>query len=219
MTKIKICGVKRQETLELLGRLQVDFAGLVFAPSRRQLSPNAAGNLLRSVPNRPPAVGVFVNPTWAELEEVLACVPLAVIQFHGQESPEMCWEAARRFHLPVWKAVTVTEQGEWPDVMRSYQDAVDAFLFDTHDPLLAGGTGRRFSWQMIPLLQERACGTPCIIAGGIHESNIEELLTAHQPHMIDISSGVETNGEKDEAKIRRLIQRVREHERTASHSK
>jgi phosphoribosylanthranilate isomerase len=213
MTRIKICGVKRPETLELLGQLQVDYAGFIFAESRRQITAQAAGELLRSVDNPPPAVGVFVNPTLSELEEVLTHAPLSVIQLHGQERPAFCREVASRFQLPVWKAVAVADQSELADLLRSYQGAVEAFLFDTHDPRLAGGTGRRFSWELIPQLRQQANGTPCIVAGGINEENVEELLKSYQPHMIDISSGVETNGEKDHKKIIRFMQRVRGNDR------
>jgi phosphoribosylanthranilate isomerase len=214
MTKVKICGVKRQETLELLAELKVDYVGFLFAESRRRISAEEAGKLLRSAQYPPAAVGVFVNPTFSELEEVLSYAPLSVIQLHGTESPAFCREVADRFRLPVWKAIAVSAEERLTEVLKSYQGAVDAFLFDTHDPKQAGGTGKRFSWEVIPRLREQAKETICIIAGGINESNVGELLVDYQPQMIDISSGVETDGEKDREKIRRFMQRVRAYDHT-----
>jgi phosphoribosylanthranilate isomerase len=214
MTRIKICGVKRLDTLQLLTELGVDYIGFIFAESRRRVSPEQAGRLLRSVNGHPPAVGVFVNPTWAELDEVLRSVPLAVIQLHGEETAEFCRQVRERYSLPVWKAIPVAEPATVTASIHRYTGAADAFLFDTYDPTLPGGTGRRFSWEHIPLLQQHVADAGCIIAGGIHEANVTELLAAYRPQMIDVSSGVETDGEKDGEKIKRLVQRVREHDRT-----
>ncbi|MFP3416034.1 phosphoribosylanthranilate isomerase, partial [Bacillus sp. SIMBA_074] len=89
---MKICGIKRTETLALLKELDVDFVGLVFAPSKRKVDAQTAKSLLASVPDHPPAVGVFVNPSIEELDEILSQVPLAVVQLHGQETPAFCQE-------------------------------------------------------------------------------------------------------------------------------
>jgi phosphoribosylanthranilate isomerase len=213
MTRVKICGVKRLETLQLLTELKVHYIGFIFAESRRRISPQEAGRLLRSVDGHPPAVGVFVNPTREELDRALSDVPLNVLQLHGNETPEFCREVRERYSLPVWKAIAVADEAAVTAAISRYVGTADAFLFDTYDPKLAGGTGKRFSWEHIPFLQERAAGTRCIVAGGIEESNVSELLCKYRPQMIDVSSGVETNGEKDGEKIKRFIQRVREHDR------
>ncbi|TRY28150.1 phosphoribosylanthranilate isomerase [Brevibacillus sp. LEMMJ03] len=215
MTRIKICGVKREETLHLLARLDVDYVGLVFAESRRRVDAQTAGALLASVPDHPPAVGVFVNPTEAELEHVLAHVPLAVIQLHGQESPAFCESVRQRFSLPVWKALAVGSGEPLANVVNAYRGAADAFLFDTYDPRQAGGTGKRFSWEQILLLREWTAPAPCIIAGGINADNVAELVGGFRPAIIDVSSGVESDGEKDAEKIRQFVERVREHDRIA----
>jgi phosphoribosylanthranilate isomerase len=214
MTRIKICGVKRLDTLQLLTELGVDYIGFIFAESRRRVSPEHAGRLLGSVEGHPPAVGVFVNPSWEELEEAVGSVPLAVIQLHGDETAEFCRQVRERFSLPVWKAIAVADEAAVPALIRGYAGAADAFLFDTYDPMLPGGTGRRFSWNHIPLLRQHAAGAGCIIAGGINETNVGELLATYRPEMIDISSGVETDGEKDGEKIIRFVQRVREYDLT-----
>jgi phosphoribosylanthranilate isomerase len=213
MSKVKICGVKTVGTVRLLAELGVDYLGFVFAESRRRVTAEQAGGMLRQVPNHPAAVGVFVNPTLAELEEVLCQVPLEVIQLHGQESASFCREAAERFQRKIWKAISIDGENRLSAELERYRPAVDAFLFDTHDTKQAGGTGKRFAWTQIPQLKRQAGGRTCVIAGGINEANVRELLDRYSPAVIDVSSGVETNGEKDHEKIKSFLQRVREHGR------
>ena len=212
MTQIKICGIKRTETLALLKELDVDFVGLVFASSKRKVDAQTAKNLLASVPDHPPAVGVFVNPSIEELDEVLSQVPLAVVQLHGQESPAFCQEVQERFSIPVWKALAVGGESDAASEIERYSGVVHAFLFDSYDPSMAGGTGKRFSWEQIPNLQENCGQAACVIAGGIHTENVAELVGRYQAKMIDVSSGVETDGEKDASKIKTLVERVKAHE-------
>ncbi len=212
MTRVKICGIKDQATLRTLAEIGADYAGFVFADSRRRVTPQEAGAILRAVPDRPLAVGVFVNPSLAELQQTLEAAPLDVIQLHGKESADFCAEVAAQFGKPVWKAVAVQEDGAMKKRLAAYRPHVEAFLFDTHDPRQAGGTGRRFAWSLIPQLAEMAGDTPFFIAGGIHPDNVGELLTHYRPPAIDVSSGVETDGVKDHGKIRDLMKRVREHD-------
>ncbi|MGE7270367.1 phosphoribosylanthranilate isomerase [Brevibacillus panacihumi] len=211
MTLVKICGIKNEQTLGLLSECGVDYAGFVFAPSKRQVTAAAVGEMLREVSQHPPAVGVFVNPTLEELTQVLAEAPLAVIQLHGQETPAFCQEVKERFSLPVWKAVAVGKEGDTADQLAAYAATVDAFLFDTYDPAQAGGTGKRFTWEEIPGLRAACQGITEVIAGGIHAGNVTELVAHYQPAVIDLSSGVETDGEKDAQKIRELMERVKGH--------
>ncbi|WP_289136095.1 phosphoribosylanthranilate isomerase [uncultured Brevibacillus sp.] len=212
MTKIKICGIKRTETLVLLKELDVDYVGLIFAPSKRKVDVQTAKSLLASVPDHPPAVGVFVNPSIEELDEILSQVPLAVVQLHGQESPAFCQEVQVRFAIPVWKALAVGGESDVASEIERYAGVVHAFLFDTYDPSMAGGTGKRFSWEQIPKLQESCGEAACVIAGGINTDNVVELVGRYQANMIDVSSGVETDGEKDASKIKALVERVKAYE-------
>jgi len=213
-TKVKICGIKHPETLALLAELSVDYAGLVFAPSKRQITPEAARYLQEQVPHHPPLVGVFVNPTEAELAEVLATVNLDVLQLHGQEPPAFLAGLRSRYSLPIWKALPVRHPEEMREQVMAYRPYVDAILLDTYDPVMAGGTGRPFRWEYIPALQEMAGELPVFVAGGITVENLGELLTGYGPAAIDISSGAETAGEKDPAKIKRLMKEVAEHGQT-----
>jgi phosphoribosylanthranilate isomerase len=212
MSKVKICGVTSAETVHLLAELGVDYIGFVFAESRRRVTAEQAGSMLKDVPDRPAAVGVFVNPTLAELEEVLARVPLEVIQLHGQETAEFCREIAERFGRKIWKAISVDSENRISAELEPYKPLVEAFLFDTHDAKQAGGTGKRFSWERIPALKRQAGERTCVIAGGINEANVSELLRLYAPEVIDVSSGVETDGRKDHEKITSFLRRVREHD-------
>ncbi|WP_126427284.1 phosphoribosylanthranilate isomerase [Brevibacillus marinus] len=214
MTRVKICGVRDARTLQLLAAQNVDYVGFVFAASRRRVSPQAVREMLQRVPEHPPAVGVFVNPSREELAEALACVPLQVIQLHGEEPPDVCAEVRARYQRAVWKAIRVRDGAALAEEVSRYQPHVDAFLFDTYDPNLAGGTGRRFSWERIPELAALAGSVPFFVAGGIDCDNVGSLLTAYAPPAIDVSSGVETDGVKDEQKIRTFLERVREHDHT-----
>jgi phosphoribosylanthranilate isomerase len=216
VTRVKICGIKHPKTLSLLTELAVDYVGLVFAPSKRRVDAETARELLSAVPDHPPAVGVFVNPTIEELEDVLRLVPLSVIQLHGQESPEYCGLVAERFSLPVWKALAVGGEADATREIERYSGVVKAFLFDTFDPSQPGGTGKRFSWDQIPRLQEQCKELGCVIAGGINSDNVSELIERYQAGVIDVSSGVETDGEKDADKIRILVERVRAYERSTN---
>ncbi|RNB58663.1 phosphoribosylanthranilate isomerase [Brevibacillus gelatini] len=211
MTRLKICGIKHEKTLALLKELRVDYVGLVFAPSKRRVDAKTAGRLLAAVPGHPPAVGVFVNPTMEELDEVLREAPLSVIQLHGQETPEFCRQVRERFSVSVWKALAVGGDTDAAKALEAYRGIVSAFLFDTYDPAQAGGTGKKFSWEQIPQLQVKCKDADCIIAGGIHAENVAELIGTYQPAMIDVSSGVETDGEKDGEKIKKLVERVKAH--------
>ncbi|WP_139489161.1 phosphoribosylanthranilate isomerase [Brevibacillus dissolubilis] len=209
MTTVKICGIKDVATLQLLKRCGVDYVGFVFAPSKRQVSGTEAGAMLRAVPERPRAVGVFVNPSLEELDEVMAHAPLDVIQLHGQETPGICALVRERYGVEVWKALTVGGDFAQLTNIADYFPHVSAFLFDTHDPKQAGGTGKRFAWSEIPKLREYTGDVPFFVAGGVNEENISELLTNYQPYAVDISSGVETDGVKDHAKIKHFVERVR----------
>lgn len=210
-TKVKICGVKNVETAQLLAELGCDYLGFVFADSRRRISAEEAGTILREVSAHPAAVGVFVNPSLEELDVVMSRVRLQVIQLHGKESPDFCTQVAKRYDINVWKAISIGGEEEVAATIQEYQTKVDAFLFDTFDPKLAGGTGKRFSWSQIPQLKEQTGEARCVIAGGIKEANVGELLLRYGPSVIDISSGVETDGEKDLAKIKSFLERVREY--------
>ncbi len=226
-TKVKICGLQDVEVLKSMVDLEIDYIGLVFAPSRRRVTAGQAAELAAELKNwrngEPPlAAGVFVNPGPEELDRILAEVPLAVVQLHGEESPEYCRETRRRHPgIQVWKALSIggeeearnagSAPGHGPEDLDPYAGAVDAVLLDTFDPARRGGSGKTFAWERIPAYRQRAeeLGLPLFVAGGLHPGNIRELIGTYMPYGVDVSSGVETEGAKDIAKMKAFVERVK----------
>jgi phosphoribosylanthranilate isomerase len=220
LTNVKICGIREEQTLRDMAGLPVDYIGFVFAPSKRQVTAEQAARLhavsremAMQGGQSPRTVGVFVNPTMEQLAEVFHLVPLDVAQLHGQESPAFCREVGRRFGVEVWRALSADEPGGAAATavtgaarLAAYEGAVSTVLLDT----AGGGTGRTFRWDLIPSYQEKARGhgLRLIVAGGLTPDNVPELLAAHTPDGVDISSGVETDGTKDINKIAAFAERV-----------
>lgn len=212
--KVKICGIKEEATLSGMAGLPVDYIGFMFAEkSRRRVSPEHAGKLhglsrsITMADGLPPrTVGVFVNPTMELIAETLRTVPLDVVQLHGEESPDFCRQVGGEFGVEVWRALPVTEDAG-PERLQGYSGAASAILLDT----AGGGTGVAFGWDVIPAYQAEADkhNLKLIIAGGLSPDNANELITGYRPHGVDVSSGVETDGVKDTAKIAAFAERVK----------
>ncbi|AIQ48166.1 N-(5'-phosphoribosyl)anthranilate isomerase [Paenibacillus sp. FSL R7-0273] len=221
---VKICGLQDVEVLKSMKSLPIDYIGFVFAPSRRRVTAEQAALLAAELPGwdtdkAPGAAGVFVNPELQELKELLAVVPLDVIQLHGQESPGFCREVKQAFpQAKIWKAISVADggpadsAGERSRVVDSYAGSVDALLLDTYDPQGSGGSGRTFDWDRIPFFLQAASrhGLPLFVAGGLHPGNVGELLSGYSPDGVDVSSGVESSGVKDIAKMTSFVERVKQ---------
>ncbi|SIT87176.1 phosphoribosylanthranilate isomerase [Edaphobacillus lindanitolerans] len=201
MTKVKICGLMEAEHVQAAVGAGADAVGFVFAPSRRRVDPAWASELAKLVPEGVLKVGVFVNAPEEEIFTVHRNVPLDLIQYHGDESPE----TIRRIGLPAIKAFSVrTEE----DVKRASDYDVDYWLFDAPGTDYRGGSGRVFDWTLL----EKA-GIPrerTIIAGGLHPGNAADAVAQVRPFALDVSSGVETESRKDPALIRSFIAQVRE---------
>lgn len=220
--KIKICGLQDVEVLKSMIHLPVDYIGFVFAPSRRKVTSDRAVELIAELANwktdnAPLATGVFVNPVLEELRELLSIVDLDVVQLHGQESPAFCLEVRRLFpHIQVWKALSVADKergsAENEYIMENYAGVVDAILLDTYDPQQSGGSGRTFGWDQLTNYQEIAARheLPLFVAGGLHPGNVGELLDTYAVYGVDVSSGVESDGIKDIAKITAFVERVKQ---------
>lgn len=219
-TGIKICGFQSVEVLKSMVNLPVDYIGFVFADSKRRIDGVQAGELLRVLDewtsgSRPRSVGVFVNPGDALLNDVMEKAPLDVIQLHGQESPQRCREIREHFGIQVFKAWSVDSQGQIErsaDELDAYVGTIDALLLDTYDPLYGGGSGKTFAWDRIPAYQAwtHQHGIPLFVAGGLTADNAEKLVHEYHPDGLDVSSGVETNGVKDIAKITAFVERVKQ---------
>ncbi|MFB6362469.1 phosphoribosylanthranilate isomerase [Paenibacillus elgii] len=220
---VKICGLRTAKMVEQVAALPVDYVGFVFAPSKRQVTPQQAGEMIRSMKlatgtRTPAAVGVFVNPTMEELKAVLQEAALDVVQLHGEESAEFCRAVKQTFpETRVFKVFTVKSgetkagnESQGISRLEPYRHAVDGMLLDTYDPVYGGGSGKTFAWDTIPpyLAWCREAGIPLLVAGGLQPDNVRDLLDTYMPDGVDVSSGVETEGVKDIVKIKKFVERV-----------
>ncbi|HXZ47425.1 MAG TPA: phosphoribosylanthranilate isomerase [Usitatibacter sp.] len=201
-TRVKICGIREAEHARVAAEAGADAIGLVFyAPSPRFVAVEAAAAIARSLPPFVAAVGLFVNAPEDEVRAVLARVPLDLLQFHGDESPELC----ARFGRPFVRAVPMEEGGDLLEYARRFRGA-RALLLDAHAPGEAGGTGRTFEWSAVP----RELPIPLILSGGLTAQNVGRAVREVRPWAVDVSSGVESSrGIKDPRKIVEFIRSVR----------
>lgn len=193
MTKVKICGLKEVEHVKAAVDAGADAVGFVFAKSKRQVTPVQAQELAKHVPPSVLKVGVFVNETAETMNEMAQMVPLDVIQLHGEESDEVI----ERLQFPTIKAIGVKTT---EDVAALAQYTTDYVLVDAP----VAGSGETFDWSLLEKSYPNL-----ILAGGLNEQNITIALTKVAPYMVDVSSGVETDGVKDNAKIARFIATVK----------
>lgn len=192
MTKVKICGLSTKGAVETAVSAGADYIGFVFAPSKRQVTLEQAAELAKIIPTNVKKVGVFVSPSRSELLEVIEKVGLDLVQVHGRVADDLFDD------LPCAsiQAVQVDGDGDAPNSQADY------LLFDAP----VAGSGRTFDWGQ---LDTTDLSQPFFIAGGLNEDNVEEAIQHFTPFAVDVSSGVESNGQKDHEKIRRFIERVK----------
>ena len=201
MTRVKICGLTRPEDVEAAIGAGADAIGLVFfAKSPCAVSIAQAELLAAKVPAFVTLTGLFVNPEATFVEQVLAQVPLDLLQFHGDEAPEFCASFGRRWI----KAVRVREAGQIEQAFKDFEGA-SGLLVDAWDPDRYGGTGHSFNWQLIPELRP----LPLILAGGLSSANVATAVEQVRPWAVDVSGGVEqSKGRKDPTKLSEFIKEV-----------
>ena len=192
MTKVKTCGLSTKEAIKTAVSAGADYIGFVFAPSKRQVTVEQAIELAKFIPSHIQKVGVFVSPSRAELLEAVDKVGLDFVQVHGQVVDKL-FE-----NLPCGsiQAVQVDEGGHVPNSQADY------LLFDAP----VAGSGQTFDWGRLDTTE---LAQPFFIAGGLNEDNVEDAIQYFTPFAVDVSSGVETDGQKDYEKIRRFIERVK----------
>ncbi len=202
MTRIKICGITREQDLQAAVAAGADALGFVFyAKSPRNIALHQAIELLRDLPPFVTSVGLFVDPTVETVREVLAQVPLDVLQFHGDETPEFC----RQFGRPYLKAIRVRAGVDLVECAARYADA-QGLLLDAYVEGVPGGTGEAFDWGLIP----KDLASRVVLSGGLHPHNVAEAVRAVRPYAVDVSSGVEASkGIKDAVKIAAFIKEVK----------
>jgi len=202
VTRIKICGITREQDLITVTNSGADAIGLVFyEKSPRHVSVQQAAELMRHLPPFVTLVGLFVNPTVDYVREVLAKASLDVLQFHGEETPDFC----AQFGKPYLKAIRVKAGVDLVECAARFADA-QGLLLDAYVEGTQGGTGESFDWALIP----QNLPLPVILSGGLHAGNVAEAVKQVRPYAVDVSSGVEASkGIKDAAKVAAFVNEVK----------
>ena len=204
-TRVKICGITRPRDAIAAAEAGADAIGLVFyPPSPRYLSGERAVQIRDALPPFVQTVALFVNADAAQVAQVIGRVRPAMLQFHGEETPQFC----DQFGMPYVKACRVksgvSSGVDALEYLRPFSRAA-AWLFDSHVPEY-GGVGEAFDWSMLPAARER----PVILSGGLSRENVAEAIRRVHPWGVDVSSGVESaKGIKDAAKIAAFMAEVR----------
>ena len=207
--KVKMCGISKVETIPAIVDAKPDYMGLVFAPSKRQVTVDQAKILVEEL-HRGYAkkygsdtehdkngtiktVGVFVNETVENLVTIANEANLDAVQLHGDEDEAFIQSLKERTNVEVWKAVQIRSAA---DVEKWIDSSADMLLFDAYHKDERGGTGEVFDWSSLDAFER-----PFMLAGGIDSTNVARAIRTVRPYGIDISSGFETNGVKDDEKI------------------
>ncbi|ADH85157.1 phosphoribosylanthranilate isomerase [Desulfurivibrio alkaliphilus] len=201
-TRIKVCGMTEPVRAREAVAAGVDALGFIFAPqSPRLVLPEQAREIIATLPPFVDAVGVFVNEEVEVVREIAQYCGLTMLQLHGDEEPEFC----RAMPLRVIKAIRVGEHS-LPADLSPYRGCVSAFLLDTYQQGVAGGTGQSFDWQLVARLAPPA---PVVLAGGLTPDNVGEAIARVRPFAVDFNSGLETApGLKDSRLLRRAVAAV-----------
>lgn len=199
--KIKICGIKRIEDVEVLNEYKPDYVGFVFAKSKRQIDGDKAFFLRNNLDKSIKSVGVFVNHKMDEIEEFVADGTIDCVQFHGDESEDdIQYIKQKHPHIQVFKAITVNSH---LDILKWENSSADFLLLDNGK----GGTGKKFNWEVLQEIGNLK--KEIFIAGGLTPENVKDVLKL-KPFGVDVSGGVETDNVKDKEKIKKFIKEVRE---------
>ena len=211
MTRVKICGIREEVHALAAIKAGADFIGFIFAPTRRQVSPAKAREMVDAVKKSSSAiktVGVFVDTPASEVNRVADFCGLDWVQLSGNEP----WEYCRQIARPIIKAIRIGQQlreeinAELTVGLKTLSPQRFITLLDSQVEGKYGGTGITFNWR---LAQQVAKEFPVIIAGGLNPENVAQAIEIATPWGVDVSSGVETDGTKDIAKIKAFIEAVR----------
>lgn len=200
MMLAKICGITTIESGLQAAEAGADFIGFVFAKSKRQVTKQQAQVIAEQLPVNVKKVGVFVNEDLATIQDIAKTVGLDYVQLHGDESADFC----KAVGYPIIKAFEIREQADVAQLV-NYQCAY--FLLDSPAGKYRGGNGETFNWSLVKDLPD--IEGKVLLAGGLHAGNVAEAIKEVKPTGIDVSSGVETNGVKDNQKIKAFIYEVK----------
>lgn len=198
MTKVKICGLSRQEDIDAVNRSLPDFIGFVFAESRRQVDAITAAKLKKRLDSRIRAVGVFVNQDISYIANLCHEGIIDMVQLHGDEDGGYVARLRKGCSCPMIKSIGIEKS------LPVLPKGSDYLLFDSASQA-RGGTGKAFDWNIL----KGYTGLPYFLAGGLDISNVNGAINRLSPFCLDVSSGVETTGIKDAKKIDTLVRLIR----------
>ena len=202
-TAVKICGLTREEDALAAAQLGAHALGFVFyPPSPRHIDARRAAQIIRQLPPFVTTVGLFVNADAAEVLRILDEVPLGLLQFHGDETPQYC----AQFRKPYIKALRVRPETDLLQYALGFKDA-RGLLLDAYVAGIPGGTGESFDWDLIP----PGLPLPVVLSGGLYNANVGAAIQRVRPCAVDVSSGVEASrGIKDMQKMQDFFKGVRD---------
>lgn len=200
--KVKICGITDMETAKRACEYGADALGFVFAESKRKITPKRAEEIIQELPANVLKIGVFVNESVEVIQKIADECGLTHVQLHGDEDNYQI----RRLNIPSIKSLGVTSESDMKNA-QGYE--TDYILFDSPKEKFYGGNGKTFSWELLGHMPKEL-RKKTILAGGLNALNIEEAIRTVRPYMVDVSSGVETEGKKDVEKIKQFIIKAKE---------
>lgn len=196
MVKIKICGIRRFEDIDIVNKYKPDYIGFVFANSKRQVSHELAADLKSNLSSDIVSVGVFVNAGIDEILELFNAKTIEIAQLHGNESEEYINILKERTNNEL-KIIKAIEMAENNDLLKYDDSLADYLLLDS-----GKGSGKTFDWRLI----RKDLKKEFFLAGGINSLNVREAILEFNPYAIDLSSSLETDGFKDEGKIKEIME-------------
>lgn len=224
MTKVKICGLKKIEHAIIAAESGADFLGFVFVEGvRRAISPKLATEIIiefRKIHKRasPKLIGLFSNQEASFVNQVIKSCGLDIVQLCGQEDPSY-WPTINCSiikQIKVGGPVGIDSNKKIADEVNLVATAGHIALLDSYEPGKHGGTGHSFDWSIATSI---ANTNDFILAGGLNDGNINEAINTVRPWAVDVSTGVETDGDKDDAKIMNFIESVRTADKQIKKSK
>lgn len=198
--KVKICGLKSLEDIRIVNKYLPDYVGFVFAGKKRKITKEQAFTFRELLDPRIKTVAVFVNESFQTVKDYVASGVCQVVQLHGEEDTAYLQQVLE-LRVPVIQACGVRSK---EDILKLQSSKADYLLFDSYSKDAYGGTGNPFDHDLLSYNQRKY-----FLAGGIREDNLRDILKKQLPYAIDVSSGVETDGYKDERKIKNLIELAR----------
>jgi len=203
MVRVKVCGITNRRDAAMVTELGAAALGFIFAPSPRQVSPEKVREIIADLPPLVWTIGVFVDEPLSSVCRIMDFCRLDLVQFHGDEPPEICREMMPRSI----KAFRVKDESSLVPVEK-YTESVNAILLDTYCQGLKGGTGRAFDWSLA--IKAKELRVPIILSGGLTPSNIAEAVSVVKPWAVDINSGIEdAPGRKNPDLMKKLMENIR----------